>query len=81
MSLSPTLSWNTAAFATAYDVQVATDSSFTNVVRSASGLAATSWAVSPSLTRLTTYYWRARGTNLCTAGNWSAAWRFRTASK
>ncbi|MFZ2487989.1 MAG: hypothetical protein WAZ19_07680, partial [Anaerolineae bacterium] len=42
-TVTPTFTWNAAAQAGTYDIQVATDSGFTNVVASATGLTGTSW--------------------------------------
>jgi hypothetical protein len=64
---------------TTYDVQVATDSDFTNVVRSATGLAASAWNVSPALAAETTHYWRVRARSQCGgASGWSAPRSFTT---
>jgi hypothetical protein len=74
----PALDWSDVTGATSYDVQVATDSAFTNVVRSATALTASTWTVSPALSNSTAYYWRARASNSCGAGAYSAASSFTT---
>ncbi len=72
------LDWDDVSEAT-YDVQVATDANFTNVVRSASGLTASTWNVSPALAAETTHYWRVRARSQCGgASGWSAARSFTT---
>jgi hypothetical protein len=65
--------------ATTYEVQLATDSAFTNVVDSATGLTTPEWAVSPPLSSGTSYFWRSRGVNLCGPGPFSATSSFKTA--
>jgi Zn-dependent metalloprotease len=77
LSVSPTLDWSDAVGATGYDVQVATDSGFASIVRSAS-VASSSWVVSPALANGTTYYWRARATSACPASTWTTGWSFTT---
>ncbi|PTL78989.1 endopeptidase [Vitiosangium sp. GDMCC 1.1324] len=72
------LDWNDVA-GTLYEVQVATDSAFTNVVASASGLTSSTWTVSPPLSVSTTYYWRVRSANSCGGTSaWSAANSYTT---
>ncbi len=77
---TPTLSWQALSGASSYDIQVATDPAFTNVVASATGLTATSYTVSPALGQDTVYYWRVSANNPCGAGASSATWAFRTAA-
>ena len=77
VALQPTLTWNAAAQATGYDLQIATDAGFSNVVYSASE-STTSHDVTMQLDPETLYYWRVRGTNLCGNGPSSAVWSFTT---
>ncbi|MBN1659032.1 MAG: proprotein convertase P-domain-containing protein, partial [Anaerolineae bacterium] len=72
------LTWAAAARASNYDVQVAIDPGFTNVVRSVAGLAATSYTPSPSLDPGTVYYWRVRGNNACGSSDYSVTRTFST---
>ncbi|MBZ4420854.1 endopeptidase [Myxococcus sp. RHSTA-1-4] len=78
VALSPVLDWSDVTGATSYEVQVASDSGFTNVVRSATALATSTWTVSPALTASSRYYWRARAVNGCGAGSYSAPFSFNT---
>jgi hypothetical protein len=72
------LDWSDVTGAT-YDVQVATDTAFTNVVASSTGLTASTWTVSPALNATTTYYWRVRSSNSCGGSSaWSSASAFTT---
>jgi hypothetical protein len=62
-----------------YEVQVATDAEFTNVIRSAKGLTDSGWTVSPALAPVTTYYWRVRAVSVCGgASAWSTSGSFTT---
>ena len=79
ISTSPTLTWSAVNGASTYEVQVATDSGFTNIVASPTGLTDTQWAVTPSLTGGTTFFWRVRAVNLCGPGPFSATSSFKTA--
>lgn len=63
VAVAPTLKWSASSNAVTYNVTVATDPGLTNVVASTTGLAATTWAVSPNLAQNTTYYWGVRGVN------------------
>ncbi len=77
MPAAPTFTWNAAAGATTYSIQVATDAGFTNVVASATGLTGTSWS-GASLNTNTTYYWRVQATNACGTGTYSSVFSFST---
>jgi hypothetical protein len=79
VAVSPTLDWGDVASASSYEVQVATDSAFTNVVRSATALTSSQWTVSPALSPVTTYFWRARAVG-CTTGAYSGGFSFTTAN-
>ena len=78
VALSPVLDWGDVSGATSYEVQVATDSAFTSVARSATGLGSSTWTVSPALAANTQYFWRARAVNGCGAGSYSGGFRFTT---
>jgi hypothetical protein len=81
VALAPVLDWSDVAGATSYEVQVATDSAFTNVVRSASSLSGSSWNVTPALASNTPYFWRVRAVNTCASGGFSAAFSFTTTTQ
>ena len=78
ISTTPTLTWSSVNGSSTYDVQVATDSAFTNIVASTTGLATTQWTVSPALSGATTYFWHVRGVNPCGPGPFSATGSFKT---
>jgi hypothetical protein len=81
VSLSPQLSWNAAAGADSYQIQLATNSSFSNstMVNDASNVTQTSRSYS-NLTLGTTYFWRVRAHNTDGFSNWSNVRYFVTQS-
>ncbi len=76
-TVTPLLTWNAAAGATRYTVQVATDSLFAAPVVSDTAVATPSRAVS-GLLPSATYFWRVRGASGAGNGPWSPVWRFTT---
>jgi len=76
---TPVLDWSTVSLASAYDVEVALDSTFNTVVASASNLSDSTWAVSPALSPNTTYSWRARAKDICGPSAYTTA-SFTTAN-
>ena len=65
VSLQPTLTWAAAPEAMGYDLEVATDAGFTNIVYSAPGLPGTSHQLGTALDPSTQYFWRVTATNVC----------------
>jgi fibro-slime domain-containing protein len=76
-SVSPTLTWNKAADAVSYYINLATDTGFTNIVTIDSTLTDTSKAVT-GLSNGTIYYWHVRAKNAGGLGNWSPRSSFTT---
>jgi hypothetical protein len=74
------LDWADVPSAATYEVQVATDAGFTNIVRSANTLTTSNWTVSPNLSSATTYYWRARAADVCGTSAFSAVRSFTTST-
>ncbi|MDX1637157.1 MAG: hypothetical protein R3281_04245 [Balneolaceae bacterium] len=74
-----TLSWFSAAGASEYRVQLATDSGFSNLVTDESGLSSTYYSP-PGLNNSTTYYWRVNASNNEGTSNWSNTWSFTTSA-
>jgi hypothetical protein len=68
------LSWNEAEFAKDYEVHLSKDSIFSSPNQNTTTLTSSSIAVS----RGTIYYWRVRGRNGTTFGQWSDTWKFVT---
>ncbi len=77
LALAPMLTWDSADQAVEYDLEVATDPDFTNVVYSAT-LTETSHMLTSDLERATPYYWHVRGTNACGDAAYSATFSFMT---
>ena len=77
VSRTPTLIWQPATQAVDYDVELATDSGFSNIVYAVT-VTETSHTVTTRLDPLTDYYWHVRGVNGCGEGAWSQARRFTT---
>jgi hypothetical protein len=77
VSLVPTLEWTASAQAAWYDLQIATDPGFGNVVYTAT-VAETSHGVEQALDTTSLYYWRVAGGNTCGDGGFSAAFTFTT---
>ena len=65
VSLSPNFAWAAGSDATSYELEVATDMAFTDIVYSISGLTGTSHTPSESLDPSTTYFWRVTSNNVC----------------
>lgn len=79
-SLTPTFTWNAVSGATSYDLQVATDSGFTNIVINATGLTNTNYTPGTSLNPNSSYYWRTRANNGCGSGSYATPFSFSTAA-
>lgn len=79
VSLAPVFSWSASANATGYDLQIAADAGFNNLLASLSNLANTTYQ-STNLEPYSSYYYRVRARNLCGPGNWSDGVRFRTSA-
>ncbi len=64
-SLTPTFTWAAGSDATSYDLEVATDDAFTNIVYSITGLTGLSHTPASVLDPSTSYYWRVTASNVC----------------
>jgi hypothetical protein len=73
-----TFSWNPAATARWYHLQVATDNQFNNKVYNDSGFTGTTRVVPGPLAGSTPHFWRVRAINGVGAGPYSASWTFTT---
>ena len=76
VSVTPTLDWTADANATEYDVQIATDNAFNNIVATAT--VNTNNFSAPILAEATTYFWRILPKNVSCSGNYSATFEFQT---
>ena len=77
VKVRPVFTWNAAAGALTYDIEVATDAAFTNVVASAT-VTGTTWASNVTLASTTTYHWRVQPANYCGDGAMSTVFSFTT---
>jgi hypothetical protein len=75
--LTPTLIWNSTEHTTSYELQVATDELFGNIIYKDSTLIDTIKQIGP-INGLTNYYWRVRGKNAKGYSSWSEVWNFKT---
>lgn len=79
VALFPTLEWSATAGAQEYDVELATDASFTNIIEIAT-TPTNSFITTSTLIENTVYYWRVKNRNVCGEGNYSMVRSFRTAN-
>lgn len=77
ISLSPSFAWTAVASAVSYEVDIATDSGFSNIVDSGS-VTTPSYTSSTTLDPETLYYWRVRAINPCGNGAYSTTSQFTT---
>ena len=75
--MNPTLTWQTAARATSYRLQVALDTAFTILVVNDSTITTTSDSIGPLLNS-TCYYWRVNAKNTEGTSAFSDTWKFCT---
>ena len=80
-TVKPILQWSTIAGANKYDLQVAQDAAFTNIVIDKTGdsaLPGNAWESDITLENNTTYYWKVKARSDKTFGAWSAVSVFVT---
>ncbi len=75
--VATSFTWTPEPSAISYDIEVATDVVFGNIVASANVTSA-SWTVSPDLLSGTDYFWRTRNVQSCGVDPWSAVSTFET---
>ena len=78
-SVSPSLTWSVEPLAVSYDVEVASDINFNNIVASAN-VTNEDWVVTPDLLENTEYYWRTRVVQACGSDPWPSPFSFTTAA-
>ncbi len=78
VSLTPTYLWAPGAQAATFDIEVATDPGFGDIVEAATGLTSPSYTSGVVLSPTTTYYWRVYTHNPCGAGGVSTIFSFTT---
>lgn len=77
VKVRPTLSWQAVPGALSYEVELASDAGFTNVIASAIVIG-TSWGSTATLDSETEYFWRVTARNYCGDGAVSAVSSFTT---
>jgi hypothetical protein len=77
VALLPELTWQAAAQALEYELEIATDAGFASVVYSVT-LTDTSHAVTTHLDERTRHYWHVRAVNTCGEGGFSSPFDFTT---
>ena len=70
------LKWEENRSYTSYNIEIATDSEFTNIIES--NTVGYNWYFALNLNPLTTYYWRVKPKNICGEGNFNTAFSFTT---
>ncbi len=70
------LEWEADILATSYDIQIAADMAFANIIETASAIS-NSYAPS-NLDNETIYYWRVKPENICGEGSFSSSFSFTT---
>lgn len=75
--INETLTWNNTANTSSYQLQLASDEFFTNVILDSMAIRSTSLSLT-NLTFNTSYYWRVRATNPSGISPWSEVWSFTT---
>ena len=76
----PIFTWSAGVQSQSYEIQIATDVGFTNVVASATGLTNPTFTPGTDLLTNSTYYWRVRAQNACGTGNFTSPYTFTTAA-
>ncbi len=77
VSPNPAFTWNAVSTAESYEIQIATDNGFSNMVETAANLSNATYQ-STGLNIQTFYYWRVRGKNACGNGAFSTVFSFKT---
>ena len=76
--IRPVFTWSAVSQAGSYRLQVATDSTFNDIVLDVPGLAQAVYTPGVDLNTSTLYYWRVRGENACGESAYSPVFHFTT---
>ena len=76
--VQPVFTWDPAPQAATYEIQIATDPAFNNIVSQATDLPNPTYTPPFPLTPNTTHYWRVRAVNGCGLGAYSVVFSFTT---
>ena len=77
ISITPVFEWPSDSNATSYNIMVATDVSFSNVIVNET-TTTNSYTLTTPLTELTKYYWHVKSKNKCGEGSNSSTWELTT---
>ncbi|WP_064965684.1 GEVED domain-containing protein [Tenacibaculum ovolyticum] len=77
VSITPVFEWPSDSNATSYNIMVATDVSFSNVLVNET-TTTNSYTLTTPLTELTKYYWHVKSKNKCGEGSNSSTWELTT---
>lgn len=77
----PSFAWSDLPNADSYDIEIATDPGFTNIVDNATGLTTNQYTPSITLEDDQVYYWRVKASNLCGEGDFGDPFSFRTVNQ
>lgn len=77
VTLTPMLTWDGDNNANSYDLELATDNAFSNIIIS-ENVTSNSYTVPSPLTSNATFYWRVKPKNLCGEGAFSSIGNFET---
>jgi subtilisin-like proprotein convertase family protein len=75
-SMDINLNWSASTNSTGYDIDIATDNTFSNIIFSASS--DTNFYSVPQLPSVTTFYWRVKPRNTACSGSFSSTGSFKT---
>ena len=75
-SLTQTLSWNEDSNATSYDIEIASDANFENLLYSDN--ITVNYYAPANLIEAAVYYWRVKAKNSCSESNYSSTFSFTT---
>lgn len=78
VALRPAFGWAPADGGQTYDIEIAADAAFVEVVESATGLTDTTFTPPADLASGSEFFWRVRAVNICGAGAFSPTFRFTT---
>lgn len=76
--VNPLYEWQPVVDALTYEIAVAKDANFEQVVAGQKGIVNTKILLPGDLETFTKYYWRVRASNLEATGEWSISWWFET---
>ncbi|MEX0720334.1 MAG: T9SS type A sorting domain-containing protein [Balneolaceae bacterium] len=77
LTTTPALNWAASENAESYQVEISTNSSFTDIIRGTE-ISGTEYTVTEALPNGSTFFWRVRAINEAGESDWSEIWSFTT---